>query len=82
MLHLTAATALEAEAAKMIEDGEIGKYSTDKQLEIRRDIQKSVSMGHNPDHLILSADGSVMLDLEAASFELEKEMSKNLKPAR
>ncbi len=64
---------------KMIEESEIKAFSAETQVEIRRSIDEMVQKGHKARHLMLGKDGSVMLDREAASAELEANMFKSLK---
>ena len=63
----------------MIEEREILRFPAEKQREIRQSIEHMTRKGRKPGQLMLSQDGSVMLDLAAASFELESEMFANLK---
>jgi hypothetical protein len=64
---------------KMIEESEIKAFSAETQVEIRRAIDEMVQKGHKARHLMLGKDGSVMLDREAASSELEANLFKSLK---
>lgn len=63
----------------MIEESEIKAFSAETQVEIRRAIDEMVQKGHKARHLMLGKDGSVMLDREAASSELEANLFKSLK---
>jgi hypothetical protein len=63
----------------MIEDSEISKFSAERQATIRQSIDQMVANGHNANHLMLTKDGTVLLDREAVNFDNEMQALKGLK---
>jgi hypothetical protein len=53
----------------MIHETQIAKFVPDKQAEIRQTIESLVKLGHNPDHLMLAEDGTVLIDGEAVTLD-------------
>jgi hypothetical protein len=64
----------------MIEDSDINKFSAALQSEIRKSIDELVTLGHKARHLVLTDDGTVILNREAVTLEREIEALNRLTP--